>query len=322
MKRLVTTLKDDGVSLELIMLIRTVLAASKEIAFRVSQGELSGILGSTLDENIQGETQKKLDVLSNQLIRDMLLDDDLVRAIASEEEDNVVAGTDSAPYIVAFDPLDGSSNIDINGQIGTIFTMYAARDDVAADSPLQFQQLGKNQLCAGYVLYGPATMLSLTTGGPTRGYTLDLTHGGFLLTQETISVPTDTSEFAINMANSRFWFDATRCYVDDLISGEEGPLGKRYNMRWSAAMVGDLHRILTRGGIFLYPADSRDPNRPAKLRLLYEANPMALLLENAGGKAYSETRRILDIMPDDLHQRVAVQMGSAKEVETCIGYFR
>ena len=269
--------------MEFIMLIRTLLAATKEIAFRVSQGELSGILGSTLDENIQGETQKKLDVLSNQLIRDMLLGDDQVRAIASEEEDNVVAGTEGAPYIVAFDPLDGSSNIDINGQIGTIFTIYSARDDVPADSPLQFRQPGKNQLCAGYVLYGPATLLVLTTGGPTRCYTLDLTHGGFLLTQEELKVPADTQEFAINMANRRFWFDETVGYVDDLIAGEEGPLGKRYNMRWNAAMVGDLHRVLTRGGIFMYPSDSRDPIQPAKLRLLYEANPMAMLLEHAGG---------------------------------------
>ncbi|AWB65421.1 class 1 fructose-bisphosphatase [Saccharobesus litoralis] len=321
MKRLIPTLKGDGVSIEFIMLIRTVLAATKEIAFRVSQGELSGILGSTLDENIQGETQKKLDVLSNQLIKDMLLADDQVRAIASEEEDNVVVGTQGAPYIVAFDPLDGSSNIDINGQIGTIFTIYPARDDVPADSPLQFQQPGKNQLCAGYVLYGPATMLVMTTGGPTRCYTLDLTHGGFLLTQEELSVPTDTKEFAINMANSRFWADETTQYVNDLIQGEEGPLGKRYNMRWNAAMVGDIHRVLTRGGIFMYPNDNRDPKKPAKLRLLYEANPMAMLIENAGGKAYANKQRILDIMPDELHQRVPVQMGSANEVETCISYY-
>ncbi|WP_111979851.1 class 1 fructose-bisphosphatase [Algibacillus agarilyticus] len=321
MKRLIPTLKADGVSIEFIMLIRTILAASKEIAFRVSQGELSGILGSTLDENIQGETQKKLDVLSNQLIKDILLGDDQVRAIASEEEDDVVAGTPGAPYIVAFDPLDGSSNIDINGQIGTIFTILPARDDVADDSPLQFQQPGKNQVCAGYVLYGPATMLVLTTGGPTRCYTLDLTHGGYLLTQPEMNVPQDTQEFAINMANSRFWFDETTRYVNDLILGEEGPLGKRYNMRWNAAMVGDIHRVLTRGGIFMYPGDSRDPKKPAKLRLLYEANPMAMLLENAGAKAYAGKQRILDIQPDDLHQRVPVLMGSANEVDVCLSYY-
>ena len=322
MKRLVPTLISDGVSIEFIMLIRTLLAATKEIAFRVSQGELSGILGSTLDENIQGETQKKLDVLSNQLIRDMLLDDVSVRTIASEEEDNVIAGTEGAPYIVAFDPLDGSSNIDINGQIGTIFTVYSARDDVPADSPLQFSQPGKNQLCAGYVLYGPATLLVLTTGGPTRCYTLDLTHSGFLLTQDVLKVPEDTQEFAINMANRRFWFDETVRYVDDLIAGEEGPLAKRYNMRWNAAMVGDLHRVLTRGGIFMYPSDSRNPKQPAKLRLLYEANPMAMLLEQAGGKAYADTTRILDIMPDELHQRVPVQMGSVNEVDACLSYYK
>ena len=321
MKRLIPTLKQDGVSIEFIMLIRTILAATKEIAYRVNQGELSGVLGSTLDENIQGEQQKKLDVLSNQLIKDMLLDDEQVRAIASEEEDNVVAATPNAPYIVAFDPLDGSSNIDINGQIGTIFTIYPARDDVADDSPEQFAQSGHQQLCAGYVLYGPSTMLVMTTGGPTRCFTLDKTHGGFLLTHPTLTVPEQTQEFAINMANQRFWFDETSRYVDDLMLGEQGPLGKRYNMRWNAAMVGDIHRVLMRGGIFMYPADKRDAKKPAKLRLLYEANPMAMLIENAGGKAYAETERILDIKPTSLHQRVPVLMGSANEMDNCLSYY-
>ena len=315
MQRLIPRLRADGVPLELIMLIRTVLAASKEIAFRVSQGALSGVLGSTLDENIQGETQKKLDVLSNQLIKDMLLSSPDVRALASEEEDDVVMGQEGAPYIVAFDPLDGSSNIDINGQIGTIFTIYPARDDVPADSPLQFAQPGKNQVCAGYVLYGPSALLVMTTGGPTRQYTLDRTHGGYLLTKPELTIPTQTSEFSINMANFHRWDQPIKDYISELQSGKDGARARQFNMRWNGAMVGDVHRILSRGGIFLYPANKDQPKKPGKLRLLYEANPMAMLVEQAGGLASSGQQRILDIQPDDLHQRVPVITGSSEEVE-------
>ncbi|ACE85656.1 class 1 fructose-bisphosphatase [Cellvibrio japonicus] len=320
MQRLVPTLRRDGVNPELIPVIRTLLAATKEIAFRVRQGALSGVLGSTLDENIQGETQKQLDVIANQLIKDLLLEEPQVRAIASEEEDTVVAGNPKGAYTVAFDPLDGSSNIDINGQIGTIFTIYPARDDVPADSEAQFQQPGHQQVCAGYVLYGPSTILVMTTGGPTRGYTLDATHGSYLLTQAQLSVPLNTQEFALNMANQRFWSAPFQRYVQDLLLGETGPRAKRFNMRWNAAMVGDVHRVLTRGGIFMYPSDNRNPRQPAKLRLLYEANPMAMLTENAGGKAWSENQRILNIQPDSLHQRVAVILGSANEVDVCMSY--
>jgi fructose-1,6-bisphosphatase I len=313
MQRLVPVLKKDNVSLELIMLIRTILAASKEIAFRVSQGDLAGVLGSTLDENIQGEVQKKLDVLSNQLLKDMLLDDDSVRAIASEEEDFVVAGHKGAPYIVAFDPLDGSSNVDINGQIGTIFTIYAARDDVADDSELQFAQQGKDQLCAGYVLYGASTLLVMTTGGPTRCFTLDLTHGGYLLTEDECVIPAKTKEFSVNIANYRYWSERTQNYFDDVLYASEDYAGS--SMRWNAAMVGDMHRIISRGGLFLYPEDARPGNENGKIRLLYEANPLAMLAENAGGKATAAGNRILDIQPSSLHQRVPVALGSIEQVE-------
>lgn len=320
MKRLIPTLREDGVELELVMLIRTVLAATKEISYRVRQGALGDVLGSTLDENIQGETQKKLDVIANQLLKSMLLQSMDVRTIASEEEDYVVVGREDAPYIVAFDPLDGSSNIDINGQIGTIFTIYKARDDVAADSPEQFEQQGSAQVCAGYVLYGPSTLLVMTTGGPTRAYTLDSTHGGYLLTTDALAIPTDTQEFAINMSNSRFWQASTSAYIDDLLAGDQGPRGKRYNMRWNGAMVGDVHRVLSRGGVFLYPSDTKDPKQPAKLRLLYEANPMAMLVENAGGLAFAHNERILDLHPEAIHQRVPVTMGSKAEVESFLSY--
>lgn len=313
MKRLNSVLKEDGVPTDLIMLIRTILATSKEIAFRVSQGELGGVLGSTLNENIQGEVQKKLDVIANQLLKDILLDDSSVRAVASEEEDHAVGGHPEGKYIVAFDPLDGSSNIDVNGQIGTIFTIYPAREDVAYDSDEQFTQAGVNQVCAGYVLYGPSSLLVMSTGGPTRCYTLDLTHGGYLLTNAQLSVPTQSREFAVNMANYRYWDEPTQVYFDKLLYTCES-FGKS-SIRWNAAMVGDVHRILCRGGLFLYPQDKRTGNENGKIRLLYEANPLSLLIENAGGKATSRTQRILDIAPCSLHQRVPVVLGSTELVE-------
>ena len=312
MKRLVPVLKQDGVNTDLIMLIRTILAASKEIAFRVSQGELAGVLGSTLDENIQGEVQKKLDVLANQLLKDMLLDDDSVRAIASEEEDDVVGAHPKGDYIVAFDPLDGSSNIDINGQIGTIFTIYKAREDVAYDSPEQFAQKGSEQVCAGYVLYGASTLLVMSTGGPTRCFTLDLTHGGYLLTQEQFETPTQSKEFSVNLANYRYWDEKLQNYFTQVLHTGEEYAGS--SVRYNAAMVGDVHRVMSRGGIFLYPADSRKGNDQGKIRLLYEANPLAMLVENAGGKATSNGAAILDIQPSSLHQRVPVALGSAELV--------
>lgn len=313
MKRLVPVLKEDGVELELIMLIRTILAASKEIAFRVSQGALAGVLGSTLDENIQGEVQKKLDVLANQLLKDMLLDDDSVRAIASEEEDDVVGAHPNGQYIVAFDPLDGSSNIDINGQIGTIFTIYNGRDDVPYDSAEQFAQKGAVQVCAGYILYGASTLLVMSTGGPTRCYTLDLTHGGFLLTDSQMAIPKASNEFAVNMANYRFWDNLTQKYFDDVLYASDNY--QQATMRWNAAMVGDVHRVISRGGIFIYPGDARPGINNGKIRLLYEANPLALLVENAGGTAVSnQGQRLLDIQPDSLHQRVPVFIGSTNLV--------
>jgi fructose-1,6-bisphosphatase I len=320
MKNLLNVLRDDDVEPALMQVIETIIDASKEIAFRVRQGALAGVLGSSQDENIQGETQKHLDIISNQLLKDLLLACAPVAAIASEEEDTVVAANPSGKYVVSFDPLDGSSNIDINGQIGTIFSIYHALDSVPHSSALQFNQQGSQQVCAGYVLYGPSTLLAITTGKGTRCFTLDSTQGTFLLTADNIQIAKDTQEFAINMSNSRFWNENMCCYIEDLILGEIGPRQKRYNMRWNAAMVGDVHRVLTRGGIFLYPSDNRNAKQPAKLRLLYEANPMALLIENAGGKARSETQRILDIQPQQLHERVAVILGSANEVEECLSY--
>ncbi|MGJ8691196.1 MAG: class 1 fructose-bisphosphatase [Thalassotalea sp.] len=320
MKRLIPVLQKDNTPTELILLIRTVLEACKEISFRVSQGQLADVLGSTTDENIQGETQKKLDVISNQLLKDILLEEGSVKAIASEEEDDIVAGHENGQYIVAFDPLDGSSNIDINGQIGTIFTIYPARNDIAASDERQFAQQGSQQVCAGYVLYGPSTLLVMTTGGPTRGYTLDSTQGSFVLTHPELTVVPECAEFAINMSNENFWHSPSKQYIRDVVAGKSGPMAKQYNMRWNAAMVGDVHRVLSRGGIFLYPSDTREGTKNGKLRLLYEANPMALLIEQAGGKAFADQERILDIQPQSLHQRVPVALGSSVEVDTYLSY--
>ncbi|SFD02153.1 class 1 fructose-bisphosphatase [Pseudoalteromonas denitrificans] len=322
MRRLPPVLLEDGCPRDLLSLVRTILAACKEISFRVGQGELSGVLGSTLDENIQGETQKKLDVLSNQLLKDILLESGYVKAIASEEEDYTVAGEPNAKYIVSFDPLDGSSNIDINSLVGTIFSIMEAPEGSDAADPSIFMQPGRKQVAAGYVLYGPSTMLALTTGKGTRLYTLDKTHGSFLLTQDFVSIPEETQEFAVNMSNQRHWQTPMQNYIADLLAGDTGPRAKNFNMRWIAAMVGDVHRVLSRGGIFTYPTDTKDPKKPNKLRLLYEANPMAFLVEQAGGLAIADGQPIMDIEPDAIHQRVEVILGSKNEVEKCLSYYK
>lgn len=322
MQRLAPALQQDDVPLDLISLIRTVLAATKEISFRVSQGHLAGLMGSTLDENIQGEVQKKLDVASNELLKDILLESGFVKAISSEEEETSVAGDENGKYLVSFDPLDGSSNIDINSLIGTIFSIHRAPEDMAADDPDMFKQRGDQQVCAGYVLYGPSTMLVMTTGKGTHMYILDRTYGGYLLVERNIKIPEDTQEYAINSANQRFWFPPMANYIKDLVAGESGPRGKNFNTRWIAAMVGDIHRVLVRGGIFTYPLDSRPGYETGRLRLMYEANPMSFIVEQAGGLCMTPQGRIMEIDPTDIHQRVEVIMGSKNEVETCLSYYK
>jgi len=322
MQRLAPALRQDDVPLDLISLIKTILAATKEISFRVSQAHLGGLMGSTLDENIQGEVQKKLDVVANELIKDILLESGFVKAISSEEEDTSVAGDPNGKYIVSFDPLDGSSNIDINSLIGTIFSIHEAPENMSADDPDMFKQSGDKQVCAGYVLYGPSTILAMTTGKGTHFFVLDRTHGGYLLVERNVQIPQDTQEFAINMSNQRFWQAPMQNYIDDLLKGKEGPRGVNFNMRWIAAMVGDVHRVLSRGGLFTYPADNKNPEKPYKLRLMYEANPMSFLVEQAGGMSMTSEGRIMAIEPTDIHQRVEVILGSKNEVEACLNYYK
>ena len=319
MQLLSNYLKHHDTDLELVELIDTLMIACKEIALQLREGALAGVLGTTEDTNVQGETQKKLDVISNDVLKKVLLDNPLVRGIASEEEDDPVFGNPEGRFLVTFDPLDGSSNIDINVSVGTIFSILEAPKDVQEDSVDMFLQAGRKQVAAGYVLYGPSAVLSLTTGQGVNMFTLAHT-GDFLLTRENVQIPTQTKEFAINMSNHRFWEPQMRNYVDDLLKGAEGPRGKNYNMRWIASMVAEVHRVLTRGGLFTYPWDSRDPSKPGKLRLMYEGNPMSLLIEQAGGLSTTCYHDILDVEPKHIHQRVSVALGSKDEVEALHEY--
>ncbi|TDR13839.1 class 1 fructose-bisphosphatase [Marinomonas communis] len=304
-------------SLQEVLLVTTQTCI--DISSALKKGSLAGILGMAGNENVQGEEQKKLDVISNNMLKSALLASPAVRAIASEEEDDIVPANTDGEYLIAFDPLDGSSNIDINSMVGTIFSIYHQVGSEPA-TEADFLQPGKNQVAAGYVLYGPSTMLVFTTGNGVNMFTLDVEQGEFILTRENVKVDNETQEFAINMSNQRFWSEAMQNYVNDLVAGKDGPRAKNFNMRWVAAMVGDVHRILCRGGIFIYPWDKKDPNKPGKLRLMYEANPMGMLLEQAGGKAFTHTDRILDIQPEGIHQRVAVVLGAANEVDKCLSY--
>ena len=302
---------------DLRFLIEVVARACKEISHAVSKGALGGVLGSMGTENVQGEVQKKLDVMSNEILLEANEWGGHLAGMASEEMDNAYQIPGKYPkgaYLLVFDPLDGSSNIDVNVSVGTIFSVLRAPAGVDKPGDEHFLQPGTRQVAAGYCIYGPSTMLVLTVGHGTHAFTLDRETGEFVLTQRGMQVPADTQEFAINMSNQRHWEAPMQGYVGDLLAGREGPRGKDFNMRWIASMVADVHRILTRGGIFIYPWDRKDPSKPGKLRLMYEANPMAMLIEQAGGAATDGRQRILDIEPGQLHQRVPVFLGSRNEV--------
>jgi fructose-1,6-bisphosphatase I len=302
-------------------LIVGVAGSCAKISALVRRGALADALGSLGSENVQGEVQKKLDVLSNDILLDDHAGSGLCAALASEEMETIHPCVTGAPYLLLFDPLDGSSNIDVNVSIGTIFSILPAPTARAAEEA-DFLQPGRRQVAAGYAVYGPQTMLVLTVGKGIAAFTLAAETESWVLTQPSMSIPPETKEFAINMSNVRHWALPVRRYIDECLAGAEGPRGKNFNMRWVASMVADVHRVLSRGGVFMYPWDAREPEKPGKLRLMYEANPMSLLVEQAGGAATNAVEPILDIAPTGLHQRVAVVLGSKAEVERVTAYSR
>jgi fructose-1,6-bisphosphatase I len=308
---------------ELRLLIEVVARACKHIAISVNKGELGDVLGSAHTENVQGEIQKKLDIISNEVLIEANEWGGHLAAMASEEMDSIHVVPNRYPqgeYLLLFDPLDGSSNIDVNVSIGTIFSVLKKVGHHRGVSEQDFLQPGRAQAAAGYCIYGPQTMLVLTVGEGVAMFTLDREMGSWVLTADQVQIPADTKEFAINMSNKRHWAEPVTRYIDECLAGTEGPRGKDFNMRWVASMVADVHRILTRGGVFLYPWDRREPDKPGKLRLLYEANPMGFLIEQAGGLASNGHQRILDIVPGKLHERVSVVLGSKNEVERVAAY--
>ena len=308
---------------ELRLLLEVVARACKGISHAVNKGALGGVLGSAGSANVQGEVQKKLDIIANDVLIEANEWGGHLAAMASEEMDTIHAVPNRYPqgeYLLLFDPLDGSSNIDVNVSIGTIFSVLKKADASTTVSESDFLQAGTQQVAAGYCVYGPQTTLVLTVGDGVAMFTLDREQGSFVLTQEDVQIPEDTQEFAINMSNMRHWAAPVQRYVDECLQGKDGPRGKDFNMRWVASMVADVHRILTRGGIFLYPWDKREPGKAGKLRLMYEANPMSWLIEQAGGAASNGSARILDIEPAQLHQRVSVILGSRHEVERVARY--
>ena len=313
----------DRISADLRLLIEVVARACKTISVAVGKGALGGVLGDAGSGNIQGEAQKKLDVIANDVLLEANAWGGHLAACASEEMDHCQPIPDAYPrgnYLLLFDPLDGSSNIDVNVSVGTIFSVLRCPEGVTQAKDEDFLQPGTAQVAAGYCIYGPSTMLVLTIGHGTHAFTLDREMGSFVLTQRDMRVPAATKEFAINMSNQRHWEAPMQDYVRDLLAGETGPRGKNFNMRWIASMVADVHRILTRGGIFIYPWDRKDPTKAGKLRLMYEANPMSLLVEQAGGASTNGRSRIMDMAPTQLHQRVPVFLGSREEVETATQY--
>jgi len=315
-------------------LILDVSLACKGIAKAVAYGELAGVMGNHAAEeggsvNVQGETQKKLDVLSNDVFIHRAEWSGNLAGMASEEMDAPYQIPEQFPrgnYLIVFDPLDGSSNIDVNVSVGSIFSILRApqevidsgRDVVESD----FFQPGVKQVAAGYALYGPTTMMVLTVGDGVSGFTLDPNLGEFMLTHRNMQIPADTHEFAINASNARFWEAPVKRYVDECLAGKTGPRGKDFNMRWIASMVAEAHRILMRGGVFLYPRDTKDTSKPGRLRLLYEANPMGMIMEQAGGRASTGEMPMMEVQPTSLHQRIGFVFGSKNEVERIERYHR
>ncbi|PAT42337.1 class 1 fructose-bisphosphatase [Vandammella animalimorsus] len=315
---------DGRIPAQLRLLLEVVARACKRISFEVNKGALGEAMGSAGSENVQGEVQKKLDIIANEVLIEANEWGGHLAAMASEEMEGIYLVPNRYPqgeYLLLFDPLDGSSNIDVNVSIGTIFSVLEKPQEQRGVTVDDFLQPGARQVAAGYCVFGPQTTLVLTVGDGVAMFTLDREQGSFVLIEENVRIPEDTKEFSINMSNMRHWDGAVRRYIDECLAGEEGPRGKNFNMRWIASMVADIHRILSRGGIFMYPWDQREPAKPGKLRLMYEANPMGWLIEQAGGVASNGRQRILDIQPAQLHERVSVIMGAKNEVERIERYY-
>ena len=306
-------------------LLNDVVSACKVISNLVNKGSLIVVLGSAESENVQGETQKKLDIITNDVFLKSNEWAGHLAAMASEELDEISpipAQYPKGKYLMTFDPLDGSSNIDVNISVGTIFSILHCPEGVEEPTEQDFLQPGTEQVCGGYALYGPSTMLVLTTGNGVNGFTLDRDIGEFILTHPSMTIPEDTREFAINSSNQRHWEAPVQRYVDECLQGTEGPRGENFNMRWVASMVAEVHRILVRGGIFMYPLDEKMRKRGGKLRLMYEANPMSFIVEQAGGACSTGRERIMDVKPTGIHQRVPVIMGSKNEVDRVVSYHK
>jgi len=310
---------------ELRLLIEVVARACKRIGISVNKGALGDVMGSAGSENVQGEIQKKLDIIANEVLIEANEWGGHLAAMASEEMEGIYVVPNRFPkgeYLLLFDPLDGSSNIDVNVSIGTIFSVLKKSGAHEGVSESDFLQPGAQQVAAGYCVYGPQAMLVLTLGNGVAMFTLDREEGAWMLTQDGVRIPEDTREFAINMSNMRHWAPPVKRYIDECLAGKTGARGKDFNMRWVASMVADVHRILSRGGVFMYPWDQREPEKAGKLRLMYEANPMSFIVEQAGGKATDGHGRILDMQPGRLHERVAVFLGSKNEVDRVTAYHR
>ncbi|UJW79245.1 class 1 fructose-bisphosphatase [Hydrogenophaga sp. SL48] len=323
-----------GASGDFNALLLDVALACKAIARTVAFGDLGSMLGQPAPEvttsvNVQGEEQKKLDVISNEYFTQMTEWGGHLAGMASEEMDHpyqIPPTMQRGKYMLVFDPLDGSSNIDVNVTVGSIFSVLRAPQDVIDSGrdvvEADFLQPGAQQLAAGYALYGPTTMLVLTVGNGVAGFTLDPNLGQFMLTHPNLQIPEDTHEFAINASNSRFWEAPVKRYVDECLAGKTGARGKDFNMRWIASMVAEAHRILMRGGIFMYPRDTKDASKHGRLRLLYEANPVGMIIEQAGGRASTGREPVLSVKPTELHQRIGFVFGSKNEVERIERYHR
>jgi fructose-1,6-bisphosphatase I len=304
-------------------LVNDIVSACKKISHLVNRSGIIGLGGAAESENVQGEVQKKLDIITNDVMVDHLNWSGNIAAMASEEIEEIIQIPDNLPkgkYLIAFDPLDGSSNIDINLSVGTIFSILRCPEGITQPTVEDFMQKGTEQVCAGFCVYGPTTMMIITTGNGVNGFTLDRDVGEFILTHPNMTIPEDTAEFAINMSNQRFWEAPVQRYVEECMQGVDGSREKNFNMRWVASMVAEVYRVLTRGGIFLYPLDNKPTTQGGKLRLMYEANPMSFIVEQAGGVSSTGRERIMEIQPTGVHQRVPVILGSKNEVERLVSY--